>query len=158
MSLPACAERLVFANGPGHWGSIAGLVIQKTQKIVLYISLLNSQYYKVCIRIKWRNPGKGVASSSTPRCSRYWNERLRVGLDYGRPTTATTIHTHTHTHTHLYIYILHFNYFYQWSLYALQSYNHILYSHLVLLRPGSVYCFTSLFHPLSWLLNSLCLD
>ena len=40
----------VFANGPGDRDSIAGRVIQKTQKIVLDTSLLNIQYYKVSIK------------------------------------------------------------------------------------------------------------
>ena len=36
----------VFVNGLGDRGSIPGWVILKNQKIVLDISLLNSQYYK----------------------------------------------------------------------------------------------------------------
>ena len=35
-------------------------------------------------RVKWRNPGKGVASSPTPWCSSYRKRCLRVTLDYGR--------------------------------------------------------------------------
>ena len=35
-------------------------------------------------RVKWRNPGEGVAPSSTPRCSSYWKGNLRVALDYSR--------------------------------------------------------------------------
>ena len=31
------------------------------------------------------NQGKGVAPSSTPRCSSYWEGSLQVALDYGRP-------------------------------------------------------------------------
>ena len=34
------------------WGSIPGQVIQKTQKVVLDASLLNTQHYKVCIKGK----------------------------------------------------------------------------------------------------------
>ncbi len=50
----------VFANGPGGLGSIPGRVIPKTLiKMVLDTSLLNTQNYKV----KWSNPGKGVAPS-----------------------------------------------------------------------------------------------
>ena len=51
-----CHDR-VFANGPGDLGSITSRVIQKTQKIVLDASLLNTQNYKVC------NRGKEVAPS-----------------------------------------------------------------------------------------------
>ena len=34
-------------------------------------------------RVKWSNPGKGVAPSPTPRCSNYWKGCFRVALDYG---------------------------------------------------------------------------
>ena len=61
----------VFANG-----QIPGRVIPKTLKMVLDTSLLNTQQYKV--HIKWSNPGKGVASSPTPRCSSYWKGSLLV--------------------------------------------------------------------------------
>ena len=40
----------VFANGQGDQGSIPGWVILKTQKMVLVISLLNTQHYKVWIK------------------------------------------------------------------------------------------------------------
>ena len=42
----------VFANGPGDLGSISGRVIQKTLKMVLDTSLLNTQQYKVRIKSK----------------------------------------------------------------------------------------------------------
>ena len=42
----------VFANGPGDHGSILGLVIPKTLKMILDTSLLNTQRYKVCIKGK----------------------------------------------------------------------------------------------------------
>ena len=35
-------------------------------------------------RVKWSNPGKGVAPSPTPRCSSYWKGSLLVVLDYSR--------------------------------------------------------------------------
>ena len=60
-----------FDNGPGDLGSILGRIIPKTLKIVLDTSLLNTQQYKVRIRLKWSNPGKGLAPSPTPRCSSY---------------------------------------------------------------------------------------
>ena len=43
----------VFANVPGHRGSIPARVIPKTQKMVHDAILLNPQHYKV--RIKWSN-------------------------------------------------------------------------------------------------------
>ena len=40
----------VFANGLRDQGSIPGRVIPKTQKMVLDLSLLNTQHYKVRIK------------------------------------------------------------------------------------------------------------
>ena len=46
----------VFANGPGDWSLIPGRVISKTQKIVFYASLLNTQHYKVRIKSEVEEP------------------------------------------------------------------------------------------------------
>ena len=54
----------MFANGSGDLSSIPDRVIQKTLKMELDASLLNTQQYKVWV--KWNNPGKGVAPSPTP--------------------------------------------------------------------------------------------
>ena len=51
----------VFTNGLGDQGSIPGQVIPKTQKLVHDVSFLNTQHYKVWIKGKWSNPGKGVS-------------------------------------------------------------------------------------------------
>ena len=61
----------VFANDQEDRGSIPGRVIPKPQKWVLDVSLLNTQHYKVPIKDKWSNPGKGVAPFPTPQCSSY---------------------------------------------------------------------------------------
>ena len=81
----------VFANGLGDLGSIPGCVMPKTQKMILDAALLNTQHYKVRIkyirylsRVKWGDPGKGVAPSPPPWCSSYWKGSLRFSLDYGR--------------------------------------------------------------------------
>ena len=42
----------VFANGPGDMDSIPGRVIPKTLKMILDVSLLNTQQYKVRIKGK----------------------------------------------------------------------------------------------------------
>ena len=42
----------VFTNGLGDLGSIQGHIIPKIFKMVLDISLLNTQQYKVCIKDK----------------------------------------------------------------------------------------------------------
>ena len=71
----------VFANDPGDQGSIPGQVIPKIQKMVLDAALLNTQYYKVRIRVKWSNPGNGIAPSTIPWCSGYRKGSLRVTFD-----------------------------------------------------------------------------
>ena len=40
-------------------GSVPGRVIQKAQKMELDAALLNTQHYKIQIKSKWSNPGKG---------------------------------------------------------------------------------------------------
>ena len=35
-------------------------------------------------RVKWSNPGKGVAPSPAPQCSSHWKGSLLVALNYGR--------------------------------------------------------------------------
>ena len=52
-------------------------------KIIFDTSLFNTQHSKVRIKLKWSNPGKGIAPSPTLQCSSYWKGSLRVALDYG---------------------------------------------------------------------------
>ena len=54
------------------------------QKIILDASLLNTQHYKIVLRVQWSNPGKGEAPSPTPWCSSYRKGSLWVTLEYGR--------------------------------------------------------------------------
>ena len=54
--------------------------------MVLDAFLVNTQHYKVQVKGKWSNTGKGVALYFTLRCSSYWKGSLGVTLDYGRPT------------------------------------------------------------------------
>ena len=53
----------VFANGPGHLGSILRRLIPKTLKMVLDVSLLNTRHYKVRIKDK--------VEQSRERCSAF---------------------------------------------------------------------------------------
>ena len=73
----------VFANGPADLGSVPGRVIPKTQKMVLDVSLLYTQYYMVRIMGIVGQSRKGVVSSPTPWCSSNRKGSLRVTLDYG---------------------------------------------------------------------------
>ena len=45
------------------------------------LTLSNIRYVS---RVKWSNPGKGVAPSPTPRCSSYWKGCFLVAFEYGR--------------------------------------------------------------------------
>ena len=46
----------VFAYSPGDQGSVPGRVIPKTQKMVLDVTILNNQHYKVRIKGKEEQP------------------------------------------------------------------------------------------------------
>ena len=71
-------------GGPGDLDSIPGRVMPKMQKMVLDVSLLNSQYYKVSIKGKGEQSRERSSTSPTPWCSSYRTGNLRVTLDYGR--------------------------------------------------------------------------
>ena len=73
----------VFTNGPGDMDSIPGCVIPKTLKWYLIPPCLKLTNIRYVSRAMWSNPGKGVATSSTPRCCSYWIGSLLVALDYG---------------------------------------------------------------------------
>ena len=74
-----------FANGPGDRGSVLGRVIPKTQKWYLIPPCLRLGIIRYWSRVKWNNPGNGLAPFPTPKCSRYWKGSLRVTPpDYGR--------------------------------------------------------------------------
>ena len=53
----------MFANGPGDRGLILSRFLPKTQKIVLDVSLLSTQYYTERIMSKRNHPEKRVAPS-----------------------------------------------------------------------------------------------
>ena len=71
----------VFANGPGDLGSIPDRVMLETQKWYLMSPCLTLSIIRNGLRVKWSNPGKGVAPSLTPQCSSYRKGSLRVTLD-----------------------------------------------------------------------------
>ena len=82
----------VFAKGLGDLGSIPGRVIPKTQKMVLD-AILTLSIIRYVSRVKWNNPGKGVAPSPRPQCSSYRKGSLRVNLDFGHQHTYTNVTT-----------------------------------------------------------------
>ena len=57
---------------------------QRLKKWYLMPPCLTLSIIRYGSRVKWRNPGKGVAPSPTPWCSSYWKGSLRVTFNYGR--------------------------------------------------------------------------
>ena len=61
-------------------------------------------------RVKWSNPRRGVATTSTPQCRSYWKGSLRVALDYRRQLSfslsLSLSLSLTHTRIYIYIYIV----------------------------------------------------
>ena len=56
---------------------------QRLKKWYLIPPFLTLSNIKCISRVKWSNPGKGVAPSPTPRRCSYWKGSLRVALDNG---------------------------------------------------------------------------
>ena len=54
----------VFANGPGDRALIPGRVIPKTQKMIRYAALLNTQHYKVRIKGKVEQSRERISTLS----------------------------------------------------------------------------------------------
>ena len=48
---------------------------------IWFVYAIFMKHYKVRIKVKWSNPGKGVALALTPWCSSYRKGSLRVTLD-----------------------------------------------------------------------------
>ena len=72
----------VFANSLGDLGLIPGQVIPKTKKWYLMPPCLTLIIIRYGSKIKWVNPGIGVAPSPTPWFSSYWKGSRWVTLDY----------------------------------------------------------------------------
>ena len=72
----------MFTNGLGDLGSISRLSHTKdSKKWYLMPPCLTLSIIRYGSRVKWRNPGKGVAPFPTLWCSSYWKGSLRVTLD-----------------------------------------------------------------------------
>ena len=72
----------VFANDPGDRVQSQVESYQRLKKWYLIPPCLTLSYIRYISRVKWSNPGKGVAPSPTPRCSSYRKGGLWVALDY----------------------------------------------------------------------------
>ena len=90
----------VFANGPGDLGSIPGRVIPKTLKMVLDISLLNTQHYKGRIKGKVEQSKEWCSALPRLRYRSYRKGSFLVALDYGCQLYSTyydvTVHHFSH--------------------------------------------------------------
>ena len=71
-------------------------------------------------RVKWSNPGKGVAPFPTPRCISYWKGSLRVTLDSCGQLYFTVckfmcvcvcVYIHVYTLVHIYFQVSRFCFF-----------------------------------------------
>ena len=64
---------------------------QRLKKWYLMPPCLTLSIIRYGSRVKWSNPGKGVAPFPTPWCSSYRKGSLRVTLDYGRQLYLLTL-------------------------------------------------------------------
>ena len=60
-----------------------GELYKRLKRLYLMPPCLTYNIIRYVSKVKWSNPEKGVAPSSTPRCSSYWKGNLWVTLDYG---------------------------------------------------------------------------
>ena len=63
---------------------------QRLKKWHLILPSLTLSIIRYGSRVKWSNPGEGVAPSPTPRCSSFWKGSLRVVLDKGHQLYLTS--------------------------------------------------------------------
>ena len=81
---------------------------QRLKKWYLMPPCLTLSIIRYGSRVKWSNPGNGVAPSPTPWCSSYRKGSLRVTLDYGRQLyfyILIYIYIYIYTCINIYIYI-----------------------------------------------------
>ena len=91
----------MLANGPGELGSIPRRIKAKTLKMVLDISLLNSQQNKVRIKGKVEQSRKRSSVVPTPQWSSYWKGSLLVALDYDANFTLSYFKLWNKTKKHI---------------------------------------------------------
>ena len=84
------------------WAQFQVASYQKLLKWYLIPPCLILNNISYILRVKWSNPGKGVAPCPTSRCSSYWKGSLLVALDYGRQLYFLVIYIYIY----IYIYII----------------------------------------------------
>ena len=78
---------------------------KRLKKWYLILPCLTLGILRYVSRVKWSNSGKGVALSSTPRCSSYGKGSLPVALDYSRQLFFIATDSFTISMGCVYIYI-----------------------------------------------------
>ena len=68
----------VFANGPGDWVQSQVETYQRLKNWYLIPPWLTLSIIKYVSRVKWSNPGKGVAPCPTLQCSTNWKGSFRI--------------------------------------------------------------------------------
>ena len=65
---------------------------QRLRKCYLIPPCLTLSIIRYVSRVKWSNPGKGVAAFLIPQCSSYWKGSFRVALDYSHQLYFLTLY------------------------------------------------------------------
>ena len=65
---------------------------QRLQKWYLISPCFTLSIIRYVSKVKWSNPGKGVAPSPTPQCSSYWKGSPQVTLNYGHQLLLYTFY------------------------------------------------------------------
>ena len=79
-------ERLGFNPRPSHTKDSKNCTWWLLAKQGAIKYTIHTQHYKIQIKSKWSNPGKGVMATHTPKCSSYWKRSLWDAFSYGQPT------------------------------------------------------------------------
>ena len=81
-----CVQRKIECSPMVRETGVQSQVVsyQRLKKWYLITPCLTLSNIRYISRVKWSNPGKGVAPSPIPRCSCNWKGSLPVALNYGR--------------------------------------------------------------------------
>ena len=85
--LASLHERVRFSLGAPFMRLVLHLSKKLRKLLPPCLTLSNIRYVS---RVKWSNPGKGVALSPTPRCCSYWKGSFMVALKLRSPVLLTT--------------------------------------------------------------------
>ena len=75
---------------------------QRLKKWYLIPPCLTLSIIRYVSRVKWSNPGNGVAPFPTPQCSSYWKGSFWVPLDYSRQLYLLYLYLSTLSHCYMF--------------------------------------------------------